>query len=737
MQKPPWARLLGGAVFTLWFGALAAVVIGGVPGSAEAAALPEVTAPEAPAAATVVSVPRRGTPSLTALRLAAGGREGVEPAVEIVEGPPAPTVAPTATVIAAARGSVARAAPAPVPPPPASAPASTPTPRPAAAPTVSATPTTTAVASPTPTATATATPAVSATPAATAIATPIATPATALAGPPPPSPTSIATLPPVATPSPTAAPTLAPTVVPTAEPTPEPTVAPTPPPAPAPTPEPSPTPTPQATPTPTPTPAPTPIPTPTPTPTPAPTVVAGPPPALGASGSGARAQAIPAGAVTIRTTDDAAKVVRSQPAGATFVFEAGIHRRVSITPRSGDVYLGRPGAVLRGSVVLEGFALRGGQWAVAGQRSELYATGACGSGGGAKRATCQPPEQLFVAGERFWQVGSVGELGPGRWYFDYANDRVYVGEDPRGRLVELSTTPQAFHGSARDVTIAGLVIEGYANRAQTGAIEAGGSGWVIRENELRFNHGPAVRTNHRMRVLDNWIHHNAQIGIGGVGDDVLIVGNEISYNHTPGLFQTGWEAGGTKFVKTNRLVFRDNWVHHNAGRGFWTDIDNRDTVVEDNLVEWNSEGGIVHEISFAAVIRRNVSRYNGLGFQTWLWGAQILVQNSSDVLVEDNAVFVSAQGGDGITVVNQQRGAGWVSERVIVRNNRIVHEGTAGQTGLAGACQRSQGNRFDGNRYEAPRQWFVWDRFEWCGTATWAEFRAAGHEENGIATYLD
>jgi hypothetical protein len=446
---------------------------------------------------------------------------------------------------------------------------------------------------------------------------------------------------------------------------------------------------------------------------------------------------LPSGAILIGTSDDAAAVVAEHPAGSTFVFESGIHRNVSIKPRGGDVFLGNPGAVLRGSHVLTGFAPTAGFWSVGGQTSELFATGTCEIyDDGSRYDACKYPEQLFVDGEPWWQVSSISQLGPGRWYFDYGADRVYIGANPSGRLVELATTAQAFKSSASGVTVSGLVIEQYANRTQTGAVDgSSATDWVVSDNVIRLNHGYGVKSGTRIQILNNVITYNGQLGLGGGGYDVLVAGNEIAYNHTGGFFD-GWEAGAMKFSNTTRLVFRDNWVHHNNGRGIWTDINNDDVLILNNLVEWNYAAGIAHEISHSAEIRGNTSRYNGLGFSIWLWGAQILVQNSSDVLVIDNDVTVAAEGGDGITVVNQNRGE-WVAERVTVTGNRITHLSAIGQDGVGGACQASQQNRFDGNQYTAPQNWFKWERFEWCGTVNWNEFRAAGHEATGTATYSD
>jgi parallel beta-helix repeat protein len=110
------------------------------------------------------------------------------------------------------------------------------------------------------------------------------------------------------------------------------------------------------------------------------------------------------------------------------------------------------------------------------------------------------------------------------------------------------------------------------------------------------------------------------------------------------------------------------------------DINCRDVVYEDNLVERNHDSGIFHEISYNAVIRNNVVRYNGISLKKWVWGADILVAASQDVEVHDDAVAVSV-GGCGIVLVDQSRrikgGGKYKTRNNTVRNNEMFFEGVA------------------------------------------------------------
>ncbi|MPZ99210.1 MAG: right-handed parallel beta-helix repeat-containing protein [Dehalococcoidia bacterium] len=440
--------------------------------------------------------------------------------------------------------------------------------------------------------------------------------------------------------------------------------------------------------------------------------------------------------VMIEAGETIQEVVDQHPPGTRFVLTAGVYREQAIEPRDGDIYEGEPGAILSGARVLEGFQEQSGVWVVGDQTQQGFGTGRCAEAGS---DICQHPEQLFIDGEALTQVGSTDDLGPDMWFFDYDNDTIVLSEDPGDRLVETSVTGFAFTGEARGVVITGLTIHQYANRAQAAAIDASdGYAWTIQDNDVSWNHGYGIRTGDSAVIRGNHVHDNGQIGIGGQGDDVLVEGNEISYNNRAG-FASGWEAGATKFSRTHNLVVRGNHVHHNYGAGLWTDIDNIDSLIEENVVEHNLNRGITHEISYTATIRNNTVGFNGQGYDVWFWGAQILVQNSQDVEVVGNQVIVGEAGGDGIAVVNQRRGDGvrgpWVSRDVRVLNNTIRYIGAVGQSGMGDdtdqspACAGESGNVFDGNTYHVPDD--ATEYWAWCGPVAWVGFQERGQELTG------
>jgi hypothetical protein len=443
--------------------------------------------------------------------------------------------------------------------------------------------------------------------------------------------------------------------------------------------------------------------------------------------------------VLVHPGDDVAGIVARSAEGTIFDFAAGIYRLLEIAPKDGDSFIGEPGAILSGARVISGFDRDGGVYVTAVDVQPRPVHGSCRPG-----RVCDRPNDLFVDGVRQEPVLELEEVGPGHFFIDYKARKLYLGSDPTGKTVELGTASYAFAGPAEYVRIGGLVIEKYANAAQTGAI--GGDGhpvhWTIEDCEVRDNHGAGVKIGDHSRVSHNLIHRNGQLGISGSGSHLVVDDNELADNNQAG-FDSGWEAGGLKVTRSIHALIEANFAHDNHGPGLWTDIDNVDTVYEANRVEDNDGPGIQHEISFEAVIRNNKLRGNGKTAHSWVWGAQILVQNSRDVDVHDNRVVVP-EAGYGIILVEQRRERGPFGPHV-VRECTIAHNAInmAGESGVAagiatdygGSRVDRGGNRFEGNSYRVPDaggRFWAWPSW---GDLSFETFqRRYGQEATGIVT---
>jgi hypothetical protein len=120
-------------------------------------------------------------------------------------------------------------------------------------------------------------------------------------------------------------------------------------------------------------------------------------------------------------------------------------------------------------------------------------------------------------------------------------------------------------------------------------------------------------------------------------------------------------------------------------------------------------------------------------FSEWLYGANLFSSSSQNVQAYCNTVEVSAQGGNGIDIIGQNR---VLSSGNNFHHNTVVFDGTSGVTGMArdtlGQVNMFTLNRFDANTYHLPnlsQALFFMNDHSW----TFAQFQTNGQEPHGTA----
>jgi len=441
--------------------------------------------------------------------------------------------------------------------------------------------------------------------------------------------------------------------------------------------------------------------------------------------------------------------VRAAPAGAVFCVRSGTHRAQTVFPKDNQQFLGEPGAIMSGATLIAGATRLGRYWVAAGPMQHSEIRGVCVH----DRPACSDPTTVFIDGRPLDPVPRLDHVHSGTFFRDKATGSFYFVDDPTGKTIEATAAAFAFMPNhARNVVIKGLTVEKYGNPAQLGAIYADAdetaSGWLIENNDVRLNSGAGIVAGRGAVVRGNKVHDNGQLGIHPHGDSVLIDHNEIAFNNARG-FDPGWDAGGLKAAAVKDLVVRDNWVHHNHGPGLWCDIVCRLVMDKNNKVEYNADSGILYEISYDAVIRNNLVRWNGQGGDgsnghAWFWGAEIQIAASEHVEVDHNTVFVGP-GGGGIVLVDQGRRKDdkktyYKTAQNAVNDNEIWFDGPGVKDGGVSdvantdpnyAVIETGGNRFDGNHYHvsgpACACVFAWGH----ATYDFATFQGLGQEKNG------
>lgn len=406
---------------------------------------------------------------------------------------------------------------------------------------------------------------------------------------------------------------------------------------------------------------------------------------------GPRVESRPSGSVLISTSDNIQTVINANDAGTTYWLATGTHRITSaLTLKTGDTLFGEYGATLSGgrdiSPPESTWTFDGTNYWVGGQTQGGSTGGACFSGFN----RCIYPEDVFFDGSPLIHAQSIAEMAVGKYFFDYATDRIYIRSNPTGHTVETSVTSHAINATNNNITLRNLIVEKFACPAQTGAIRANDrSGWTIYRCRVQWNHGIGVRIGPAITIQFCQLNDNGQMGVGGTGSGSLMEDTEIARSNYAE-HNYFWEAAGTKFTFSNGFTIRRCWVHHNNGSGLWADIDNQNFVFEDNIVEDNANNGLFYELGFGGIIRNNIVRRNGTDqqFTFWVEGSNIVVSNSRNVEVYGNTV---TDGWNNISLVESNRGFStiglgeWTTQGCSVHDNVVTnttHPGTgAGRTG--------------------------------------------------------
>ncbi len=442
-------------------------------------------------------------------------------------------------------------------------------------------------------------------------------------------------------------------------------------------------------------------------------------------------------AVQVYPGNNVAAIVAAAPTGTTFHLNGGVYRLQQIVPRSGDTFIGDSNTDLTGALVLTNFSNAGGLYV------SSYTAAPGQSGGSCASATpaCIYPEDLFIDNKPLQRVTSQGAVAPGSWFLNYGTGQIFMADSPAGHTVEVSSARSAFSGSAANVTIQNVTVEKYAIPAQMGAIgdQYPGTGWQVLNATARLNHGAGISVASGSLVQGCNASSNGQEGIHALGNNITIASNTISNNNYAG-FDSGWEAGGLKSSATNLMV-KLNTVASNIGPGLWTDINSSNVTYDSNTVTNNANEGIKHEISYAATISNNTVANNGSAFSPWLWGSQILVQNSQNVNVFGNIVTVNANYGNGISLIYQYRGTGtqgpWITTNNNVHDNTVYYSGQSGQSGMVSDSDQSTAmawpNTFNNNTYYVPSTTYSY--WNWNNAYLWPQFQAAGFERQGTVHY--
>ncbi|MBB4908563.1 right-handed parallel beta-helix repeat-containing protein [Actinophytocola algeriensis] len=346
---------------------------------------------------------------------------------------------------------------------------------------------------------------------------------------------------------------------------------------------------------------------------------------LAVAPAAAAQQADTCSGVTVPLGADIQTAVNAHPAGTTYCLAAGRYRlSAPLRLKTGDTLWGAGpsptrGTMLSGARVMTGWTASGANWYVSGVLPPAY-TDRNGQCEDLTTNLCHRFEDVFRNSTQLLRVASLSALGPGKFYADYAANRVWVRDDPAAVTMQIGRTPAAITaGTATDVVVRDLGVRYFASPSQLGALELGDR-WRVFSVETSYNHALGFKVvGDGASFTAGRSSYNGQLG-GGVngGRGFTIADVEIDHNKAQALYWVSdWESGGIKVTNGATGVVERANVHDNFGIGVWADGQAGDPAVPNSLrfldstIVRNSADGVRFEISSNGRIAGNTVIGNG------------------------------------------------------------------------------------------------------------------------------
>ena len=238
-------------------------------------------------------------------------------------------------------------------------------------------------------------------------------------------------------------------------------------------------------------------------------------------------------------------------------------------------------------------------------------------------------DMVFVDGEFLQSAGWEGELDARHYSIDYEGGAVFIGVDPKDRLVEITAWDSALVRTTRDVhgkksdgkgpIIRGITFTQYAYRAlEVEGTEPDGPadpktfgkevvGTVLENVTITYcSRVAAYLRGDGLVIRNSLVSDTSTEGIYIIDSaDVLLERNIFRRNNIERI--TGYYPSAVKiFNQSYRVTCRDNLViEHPYSNGIWYDVGNVDGVFVNNWVE-NALDGFFFEISKGATVAGNV-----------------------------------------------------------------------------------------------------------------------------------
>lgn len=310
--------------------------------------------------------------------------------------------------------------------------------------------------------------------------------------------------------------------------------------------------------------------------------------------------------------------INSHPGGTTYCL-SGVHNNWTLSPHSGDQFIGDGTAVLDGA------------------NAATYAFLPTGT-----NVTIENLEiRNYVVGYQHGAIQSSGSANSAGWIL--RNLQVH----DNGIVCATSSCGSNAGGYGASIGLNWQVLGGrYYNNRQSGLGAGGANGSVLDGVEIDHN-------------------------------------NFTNSSYTTANNNCDDEAGAIKWAATTSFTVKNSKVHDNACRGLWGDINTNNSTVTNNNVYNNWADGIMIEISGGATITGNTVTGNafkefsgGTGACAWGYGAGIFISTSGKTATVEGTIDISNNDVEGncssITGVDEVRDGTQQLMHLRIHDNNVV-----------------------------------------------------------------
>ncbi len=394
-------------------------------------------------------------------------------------------------------------------------------------------------------------------------------------------------------------------------------------------------------------------------------------------------------------------------------------------------------AILDGSVPLDGWQQSDEDWFVDGWTRQFPATR--GVPVDPDSPVAGYPDQVFFDGKPLEQVLLRSEVEPGTFFHDTSRDRIYIGDNPAGALVESSELSWGLYfNNADGSSLTNITVRRFATpAARLAALRIHSNDVTVSGVTSEFNAGGGVSViGDEVVIRSSRFSDNGFTGVHAHKSSELVVQDSAIVGNNKAGFDQWHSAGGLKVTESTNATIRGNNVSRNAGPGIWTDLSVTWSTISYNQVEGNGRSGIQVELSSNINVVSNVILTNG---EAGVW-----VLESTDVQIAHNASYENLRE---VRVLEGPRRA--------VNNIRIINNVLGDSRGGRSLVQvddwthqrsaHDMGVEMFSNAYWLPSSSPVWAVSQWSNWPTRTSFsyslqqhrHTTDQGDNSVVSYSD